>query len=161
MFHFISTYSGLAYIDELESALKYIRETPLLTNEEKKRFFKNANTNLGLTALCLSGGATFAYCKHSKPCRQVNRLTIWLADHFGVVKAFLDANLLPRIITGTSAGALIAALTCTHTDDELREVLVPELANKINACGEPFGVWATRVWKTGARFDAVDWARQV
>jgi hypothetical protein len=55
-----------SYIDELESALKYIRETPLLTNEEKKRFFKNANTNLGLTALCLSGGATFAYCKHSK-----------------------------------------------------------------------------------------------
>lgn len=65
MFHFISTHSGPAYIDELESALKYIRETPLLTNEEKKRFFKNANTNLGLTALCLSGGATFAYCKHS------------------------------------------------------------------------------------------------
>jgi len=52
-----------AYIDELESALKYIRETPLITNEEKKRFFKNSNTNLGLTALCLSGGATFAYCK--------------------------------------------------------------------------------------------------
>lgn len=77
------------------------------------------------------------------------------------MKAFLDANLLPRIITGTSAGALIAALTCTHTDDELREVLVPELANKINACGEPFGVWATRFWNTGARFDAVDWARQV
>lgn len=131
-----------SYIDELESALKYIRETPLLTNEEKKRFFKNANTNLGLTALCLSGGATFAYY------------------HFGVVKAFLDANLLPRIITGTSAGALIAALTCTHTDDELREVLVPELANKINACGEPFSTWATRFWNTGARFDAVDWARQ-
>jgi hypothetical protein len=56
---------------------------------------------------------------------------------------------------------LIATLTCTHTDDELREVLVPELANKINACEEPFNVWATRVWKTGARFDAVDWARKV
>lgn len=131
-----------SYIDELESALKYIRETPLINNEEKTRFFKNANTNLGLTALCLSGGATFAYY------------------HFGVVKAFLDANLLPRIITGTSAGALVAALTCTHTDDELREILVPELANKINACQEPFNVWATRVWKTGARFDAVDWARK-
>jgi hypothetical protein len=62
---FISTKLDPAYIDELESALKYIRETPLLTNEEKKRFFKNANTNLGLTALCLSGGATFAYCKRS------------------------------------------------------------------------------------------------
>ena len=55
--------SSVAYIRELESALKYIRETPLLSNDEKKQFFKNANTNLGLTALCLSGGATFAYCK--------------------------------------------------------------------------------------------------
>jgi hypothetical protein len=60
-----STFLDLAYIDELENALKYIRETPLLPNEEKKRFFKNANTNLGLSALCLSGGATFAYCPHS------------------------------------------------------------------------------------------------
>ncbi len=57
------TYLRIAYIVELESALKYIRETALLSNDEKKRFFKNANTNLGLTALCLSGGATFAYCK--------------------------------------------------------------------------------------------------
>ncbi|KAF8505953.1 patatin-domain-containing protein [Russula emetica] len=131
-----------SYIGELESALKYIRETPLLSNDEKKRFFKNANTNLGLTALCLSGGATFAYY------------------HFGVVKAFLDTNRLPRIITGTSAGGLVAAMTCTHTDDELREVLVPELANRIKACEEPLRVWATRFWNTGARFDALDWARK-
>jgi hypothetical protein len=58
------TYLDSAYIDEVENALKYIRETPLLPTEEKKRFFKNANTNMGLTALCLSGGATFAYCQH-------------------------------------------------------------------------------------------------
>lgn len=40
-------------------------------------------------------------------------------------------------------------------------MLVPELANRINACEEPLRVWATRFWKTGARFDAVDWARKV
>ena len=73
----------------------------------------------------------------------------------------MDANLLPRIITGTSAGALIAAMTCTRTDEELKEVLVPELANRISACEEPLRVWAIRFWKTGARFDAVDWARKV
>jgi|SRR5712671_3813939 len=84
-----------------------------------------------------------------------------IVDHFGVIKAFLDADLLPRIITGTSAGALVAAMTCTHTDEELRKALVPELANRINACQEPLRVWATRFWKTGARFDAVDWARKV
>ncbi len=52
-------------------------------------------------------------------------------------------------------------MTCTHTDDELRKVLVPELANRISACEEPLRVWATRFWNTGARFDALDWARKV
>lgn len=54
--------------------------------------------------------------------------------HFGVVKALLDANLLPRVITGTSGGALVAALLCTRTNFELKELLVPELATKITAC---------------------------
>lgn len=82
-------------------------------------------------------------------------------DHFGVVKAFLDAGLLPRVISGTSAGGLVAALVCTRTDAELRQLLVPELANRITACEEPFGVWIKRFWKTGARFDSVTWARKV
>jgi predicted acylesterase/phospholipase RssA len=82
-------------------------------------------------------------------------------DHFGVVKAFLDANLMPRVITGTSAGGLIAALVCTRTDSELRRLLVPELANRITACEEPVRVWFKRFWATGARFDSILWARKV
>jgi predicted acylesterase/phospholipase RssA len=82
-------------------------------------------------------------------------------DHFGIVKAFLDANLMPRVITGTSAGGLIAALVCTRTDLELQSLLVPDLANKITACEEPFRVWFKRFWTTGARFDSVLWARKV
>jgi len=78
-----------------------------------------------------------------------------MSDHFGVVKAFLEAGLLPRVITGTSAGGLIAALTCTRTDAELKQLLVPELANKITACEESWRVWLKRVWKTGARFDSI------
>ncbi|KAI0352949.1 patatin-domain-containing protein [Trametes cingulata] len=131
-----------SYIDEVEKALEYIRETPEISNEEKKRFFKSANTNLGTSALCLSGGASFGYY------------------HFGVVKAFLDEDLLPRVISGTSAGGLVAALVCTRTDAELRELLVPELANRITACEEPFKVWFKRFWTTGARFDSLTWARK-
>jgi hypothetical protein len=82
-------------------------------------------------------------------------------DHFGVAKAFLEADLLPRVITGTSAGGLVAALLCTRTDEELKEMLIPELACKITACEEPFSVWSKRVWKTGARFDSTIWARKV
>ena len=81
-------------------------------------------------------------------------------DHFGVIKAFVDADLLPRVITGTSAGGLVAALACTRTDTELKALLVPELADRITACEEPFRQWMKRFWKTGARFDNVDWARK-
>ncbi|KAJ3515113.1 hypothetical protein NLJ89_g1967 [Agrocybe chaxingu] len=131
-----------SYFDELERSLRYIRDTPELTLEEKKRFFKSANTNLGISALCLSGGASFGYY------------------HVGVVKAFLDAGLLPRVITGTSAGGLVAALTCTRTNEELKNLLVPQLAHRITACEEPFSIWFRRFWKTGARFDSVTWARK-
>ncbi|KAF9534295.1 patatin-like phospholipase domain-containing protein [Crepidotus variabilis] len=131
-----------SYNDELERSLEFIRNTPELTIDEKRRFFKSANTNLGISALCLSGGASFGYY------------------HVGVVKAFLDAGLLPRVITGTSAGGLVAALACTRTDEELKRMLIPELARNITACEEPLSVWFKRFWTTGARFDSVEWAKK-
>lgn len=131
-----------SYFNELEKSLEYIRETSDLSVDEKKRFFKSANTNLGVSALCLSGGGTLGYY------------------HLGLIKAFLDQDLLPRVITGTSAGGLIASLACTRTDEELKMLLVPELASKITACEEPLSVWLKRFMKTGARFDSVAWARK-
>lgn len=89
------------------------------------------------------------------------RLTSDYSDHFGVVKAFLEADLLPRVISGTSAGGLVAALVCCYTDAELRRILVPELANRLTASEEPLNVWLRRVWRTGARFDSVTWAKKV
>jgi predicted acylesterase/phospholipase RssA len=83
-----------------------------------------------------------------------------MADHFGVVKALLDANLLPRVIAGTSCGSLIAAFVCTRTDEELKTLLNPSLAKRITACEEPFRIWVRRFLHTGARFDTVDWARK-
>jgi predicted acylesterase/phospholipase RssA len=65
------------------------------------------------------------------------------------------------VVTGTSAGGLIAALVGTRTDEELKRLIVPELANRITACEEPFSVWFKRFWTTGARFDSVAWARKV
>ncbi|BGP49849.1 hypothetical protein JCM10450v2_005754 [Rhodotorula kratochvilovae] len=132
------------YLDEVTRSLEYIRGVPdeQLPAEEKADFFRSVAKNLGASALCLSGGASFGYY------------------HFGVVRALLDENLLPRVITGTSAGAIIAALCCTRTDDELRALLTPQLADRITACSEPFTVWAKRAWRTGARFDTVEWARK-
>ncbi|CAZ85076.1 unnamed protein product [Tuber melanosporum] len=131
------------FIRELEKSLKFLLETNSLDMEEKRVLFKHLSSNYGRTALCLSGGASFAYY------------------HFGVVKAHLDAGLLPTVITGTSGGALVAALVCTRTDEELKKLLVPALALKITACHDDTLTWLRRWWKTGARFDSVDWARRL
>lgn len=110
--------------------------------EEKRILFKHVYANFGRTALCLSGGAAFAYY------------------HLGVVRALLEADQLPDVITGTSGGALIAALVATRTNEELEELLIPALSHRINACREPWTTWLPRWWKTGARFDSVDWAKR-
>jgi predicted acylesterase/phospholipase RssA len=130
------------YIDEVQASLQWLLNTGKLTKEVKYRHFRHLDTNLGRTALCLSGGATFAYY------------------HFGVVKALLENAGLPEIITGTSGGALVAALVATRTDDELKLLLVPALAHRIRACHERFPAWVRRWWRTGARFDTMEWARQ-
>ncbi|PYH96393.1 patatin-like serine hydrolase [Aspergillus ellipticus CBS 707.79] len=130
------------YIDELHACIEVVAESKVISSGEKYQHFKHLDTNFGRTALCLSGGATFAYY------------------HFGLVRALLDNEVLPEIITGTSGGALVAALVATRTDEELKQLLVPALAHKIKACEESFPTWAYRWWRTGARFDTSDWARQ-
>lgn len=73
------------------------------------------------------------------------------------MKAFLENSLLPRVITGTSAGGLIAALACTRTDEELKVLLVPDLAKRLTACEEPFSVWVKvgQIYATALRFQGV------
>lgn len=141
------TYSGTKelvqeYIEEVHACIQIVLENTQIDRESKYQLFKHLDTNFGRTALCLSGGATFAYY------------------HFGVVKALLDNDVLPEIITGTSGGALVAGLVATRTDEELKQLLVPALAHRIRACHEGLATWAHRWWRTGARFDTVDWARQ-
>ncbi|KAI9702692.1 MAG: hypothetical protein M1820_006076 [Bogoriella megaspora] len=131
-----------SFTDEVEASLELLLKTKQLSQEAKSAMFKHLQNNFGRTALCLSGGATFAYY------------------HFGVAKALLDANLLPNVITGTSGGALVAALLGTRTNEELKKLLVPALAGRITACRDDFKTWFARYRRTGARFDAVDWAKR-
>lgn len=132
-----------AYIEEVTISLDTVATLETLSFATRRRFFRTVLKNYGKLALCLSGGACFAY------------------THFGVVKALLDNGLLPSIISGTSGGGLVALLACTRTDEELKKLLVPELAQKITACEEPWWVWVPRFWRTGARFDSIDWARKL
>ncbi|KAJ1550583.1 hypothetical protein HK096_006119 [Nowakowskiella sp. JEL0078] len=68
---------------------------------EEYTFFLNIQRAYGRTALLLSGGATFGLA------------------HLGVIKTLLNKKLLPRIISGSSVGSIIAALTCCKTEEEL------------------------------------------
>ncbi|KAJ5911802.1 Patatin-like phospholipase domain-containing protein [Penicillium subrubescens] len=130
------------YIDEVHTCIQLVRDCREIDKEVKYQHFKHLDTNFGRTALCLSGGATFAYY------------------HFGVVKALLDEGALPEIVTGTSGGSLIAGLVATRSDEELKQLLVPALAHRIRACSEGLTTWVPRWYRTGARFDTLDWARQ-
>lgn len=129
------------FVDEASTSIEFLIRTKQLDAENKRALFKHLGSNFGRTALCLSGGATFAYY------------------HYGVAKALLDADLLPEVITGTSGGALVAALLGTRTDEELKKLLVPALAHRIKASQDSTLTWMKRWYKTGARFDAVQWGK--
>ena len=48
------------YVDEASTSLKFLFSCKQLTQEEKRNLAKQLSTNMGRTALCLSGGAAFA-----------------------------------------------------------------------------------------------------
>ncbi|KAL5342803.1 acyl transferase/acyl hydrolase/lysophospholipase [Aspergillus crustosus] len=64
-----------------------------------------ARQAFGRSALLFSGGATFGM------------------NHIGVLKSLWMSKLLPRIISGASAGSIVCAVFCTRTEDELPALL--------------------------------------
>ncbi|KAK3319744.1 acyl transferase/acyl hydrolase/lysophospholipase [Cercophora scortea] len=64
-----------------------------------------ARQSFGRSALLLSGGATFGM------------------SHIGVLKALFEAQLLPRIISGASAGSIVCAVLCVRKDEEIPELI--------------------------------------
>ena len=68
-------------------------------------FFNETRHSYGRTALLLSGGASLGYY------------------HIGLAKCLLDNNMLPRVISGASAGSLMAAMIGTRTGEELVELI--------------------------------------
>jgi predicted acylesterase/phospholipase RssA len=123
-------------------SIEALQTNKYITEEEKRLAFKLYSKNYGCTAFCLSGGAGFGYY------------------HLGVIRALLDRGLLPSIITGTSAGSLMSAIVCTRTDEELNEILNPELAQRIRICQDSWARKMTRFVTTGALFDSEQWCRE-
>ncbi|KAK0617913.1 hypothetical protein B0T17DRAFT_618566 [Bombardia bombarda] len=76
-----------------------------MSTQTKLEVIHDTRRAFGRSTLVLQGGAIFGLC------------------HLGVVKALFLRGLLPRIITGTATGALIATLVAIHTEEELLRVL--------------------------------------
>ncbi|MBK6286711.1 MAG: patatin-like phospholipase family protein [Gammaproteobacteria bacterium] len=69
-------------------------------SERSVEFFQRASHCYGRSALMLSGGGTLGYF------------------HLGVLKALIEQELCPTVISGASAGAFVAAIVGTRTDAE-------------------------------------------
>jgi len=91
------------YITEVTSLLNYVcdHDIPDLPHAEKLMFFRHTGQSFGRSALMLSGGANMGMF------------------HMGVVKALIEQRLLPRVISGSSAGSVVAGLVGTRKDSEL------------------------------------------
>jgi NTE family protein len=122
------------YLAELETCFAYLlalRE-PGVDDAFRLAQVKRVGRVYGRPALMLSGGALLGLF------------------HFGVVKALFEQELLPRTISGSSMGAIIAAWACVHTDEELRELFAdPARINREALAPLPL----SRMWSESALMD--------
>lgn len=85
------------YIDTVDQSLKYIAAASdeVISLDEKVKFFELCKTAYGQPALMFSGGATLGLF------------------HSGVCKALKEHDLLPNVLSGSSAGAIMTAMLGT------------------------------------------------
>ena len=91
------------YLNEVCTSLRWIAETdfPHYNFVKKLAFFERMSSSFGQSALMLSGGAALGLF------------------HLGVLKAIFDEGLLPKVISGSSAGSIMASVLGTQNDEEL------------------------------------------
>ncbi|MCK5770567.1 DUF3336 domain-containing protein [Algiphilus sp.] len=94
------------YVNEVARCIDYISagDFPDFPPAEKVLFFKRTGSVFGRSALMLSGGASLGMF------------------HLGVVKALFENGLLPRVLSGSSAGSIIASMVCVRTDEQLPDI---------------------------------------
>lgn len=97
------------YIEEQSAALLQVAEADdaVIPLAEKLEFFRRASHCFGRTALMLSGAGALG------------------PFHVGVIKALVEQDLLPNVISGSSAGSLVAAIVGTRTNKDLHEIFQP------------------------------------
>lgn len=109
---FIETYVGTKkiiedYVEEVSKGLAYIasQECECLTLEEKIEYFERCQRAYGQPALMFSGGSTLGLF------------------HTGVCKALMEQDLMPKVVSGSSAGAIMTAMLGVSKPSEYPDIL--------------------------------------
>lgn len=97
------------YVNEIIASLNFIgrTRTPGITRAQKVDFFERASRCFGSTALMLSGAGALGFF------------------HLGVVMALNEQKLLPQVISGSSAGSLMAAVVGSRSTAEVDRLFKP------------------------------------
>ncbi|HBP74584.1 MAG TPA: DUF3336 domain-containing protein, partial [Alcanivorax sp.] len=98
------------YLEEVCTALDYLCDGDFAEFglKQKLDFFETTGQAFGQSCLMFSGGAALGLF------------------HIGVAKTLWEQGLLPSVISGSSAGSIVAAVVGTHDNDELAAKLEPE-----------------------------------
>jgi len=153
-----------SFVNELESSLKHLakRARELRRSEEAvlsaeaeadlaamRQLVNGALQSFGRTSLLLSGGAGLGFY------------------HFGILRALLAENALPRVLCGTSMGSIVLSFLASRTDEEALNELtnIDELYAHTGAEGGPLKgsmLWkAWRVLRRGYVYDTEGMSKHV
>lgn len=117
----LSAPSSSGSSDVCASLMRIADGHPELSPADKASFFTSLRHAHGRSALVLSGGGALAL------------------SHLGVVSVLSSRGLLPRVVSGTSGGALVAAAVGMCTDAQLASVLLTDDGSTL-LCGAPLYV---------------------
>ena len=117
------------YIGELAGALELLAaaDNADLSRPEKLKFFRRTRQAYGNCALMLSGAGSLG------------------PFHLGVARALTEQRLLPTVVSGASAGGVVAAAVCTHDDERLAQLLQEDLTANLANLGAADGTRRQRI----------------
>lgn len=102
------------YMNESTMAIDSLLNDSDLDDGYLLSVLQQTRRNIGRTALVLSGGGTFGLF------------------HIGVLAALFEQDLLPKVISGSSAGAIVASIFCVHQTSEIPQLLKDVLDMEFN-----------------------------
>lgn len=131
------------YIDESRKSIEELVNASDLDDGYLMGILQQTRRNIGCTALVLSGGGTFGLF------------------HIGVLATLSELDLLPRVISGSSAGAIVASILSIHHKEEIPALLQDILGTEFNIFkddkkkseSENFLIKMSRFFKNGTWFN--------